>query len=55
MEPKIKRNFTFQVSEKGGSEWNHTNAGDIYDAYPTEDEIVEYYMDISKYRQLLHM
>lgn len=43
MEPKIKRNFTFQVSEKGGSEWNHTNAGDIYDAYPTEDEIVEYY------------
>lgn len=42
MEPKIEQTFTFQVSEKGGNEWNHTNTGDIYRAYPTEEEIQEY-------------
>lgn len=42
MEPKIEQAFAFQVSEKGGNEWNHTNTGDVYDAYPTEEEILEY-------------
>lgn len=42
MEPTIKQHYTFQISEKGGSEWNHTSAGDIYDAYPTDEELQEY-------------